>query len=36
MSMAALPVIENLDVIEHIAVCFLAIAIDAASHALLL
>lgn len=36
MSMAALPVVENLDVVEYVAARFLATAIDAASHALLL
>ena len=36
MSMAALSIVENLDVIEHVAACFFATAIHPATYALLL
>ena len=36
MSMSALSIVENLDVIEHVAARFFATAIDPAAYALLL
>ena len=36
MSMAALSIVENLDVIEHVAACFFATAVHSATHAFLL